>query len=204
LTDIGIPAPSDESKQAMPWQTGLASLDAAACCASFKIYSIKFHAEILAWISNRQQFNKYHICPERCHGINSDGTAAGKICSLTTRLEVIDLETNRVSTKRRKLGLAIVQNVEQQAGLELISSVGIGKTVDKTLDSHFFRGKSNRRHDEPPRRQMGLGSLAVPAADSTGFAPRFVSSCQQLIGNARSGKTCDKPSKSSVTYFADP
>jgi hypothetical protein len=74
-----------------------------------------------------------------------------------------------VPAARRKLGFAIVQGIKQQAGLELVSSFGIGKTVDETLNSHFFRGKSNRRHDGPPRRQMGLGSLAAPAADSSSF-----------------------------------
>ena len=51
--------------------------------------------------------------------------------------------------------------------LELVSDFGIGKTVDKTLDSHFFRRKSNRRHDGPPTRQPGLESLAALAADSS-------------------------------------
>ena len=107
---------------------------------------------------------------EHSHGIGSDDTAAVKVCSLTTtQKNIVDLEANRVPAKRRKLGFAIAQWIEQQAGLELVSNFGIGKAVDETLDSHFFRGKSNRRHDGPPRRQIGLGSLAVPAADSSSF-----------------------------------
>jgi hypothetical protein len=106
---------------------------------------------------------------ERCHGIGSDDPAAGKIFWLITRLEVVDLKTNRVATEGRKLGFAIVQDIEQQAGLELVGSFGAGKTIDKTLDLHFFRGKSNRRHDGPPRRRQGLESLAALAADSSRF-----------------------------------
>ena len=99
-----------------------------------------------------------------CERLTSD-----LICSLSTTPKIVGLEANRMPAVRRKLGFAVVQGVEQQAGLELVSNVGIGKTVDKTLDSHFFRGKSNRSHDGPPRRQMGPGSLAVPAADSSSF-----------------------------------
>jgi hypothetical protein len=99
-----------------------------------------------------------------CERLTSD-----QIYSLATTPKIVDLEANRMPAVRRKLGFAVVQGVEQQAGLELVRRIRIGKTVDKTLDSHFFRGKSNRRHDGPPRRQMGLGSLAAPAADSSSF-----------------------------------
>jgi hypothetical protein len=97
---------------------------------------------------------------------------SNQICSLPTTPKIVDLEANRMPAVRRKLGFAIVQGIKQQTGLELISSVRIGKTVDKTLDAHFFQGKSNYRHDRPPRRQMGLGSLAVLAADSSCFRRR--------------------------------
>jgi hypothetical protein len=92
-----------------------------------------------------------------------------QIFYLATTPEIIDLKTNRMSTLRRKLHFTIVQGIEQQTGLELISHFRIGKTVDEALDSHFFRGKSYRRHDGPPRRHLGLGSLAGPTVDSSGL-----------------------------------
>lgn len=105
-----------------------------------------------------------------------------QICSLSTRLEIIDFETNRVPSERGKPGFAIVQDIKQQACLELVRNFGAGKTVDKTLDSYFFQRKSNRRHGRPPRRQMGLESLAVPAADSSGFWRRESS---EVVSNHR-------------------
>jgi hypothetical protein len=117
---------------------------------------------------------------ERCHGHGYEQTAGGKVAcgqfvvsgqldSLVTLLELIGLKTNGVPTTRRELGFAIVQSIKQQTGLELISNFRAGKAVDETMDLYFFQGKSNRRHDAPPRRHLGFRSLAVLAADSSGF-----------------------------------
>ena len=104
---------------------------------------------------------------EHCHGTDCKEMIAGEICLLNTAIEVFDLETNRVPTKWRKLRFAIVQGIEQQAGLKLVSNVWIRETVDETLDSHFFQRKSNRRHDWPPRRRQGSRSLAALSSDSS-------------------------------------
>jgi hypothetical protein len=117
---------------------------------------------------------------ERCHGHGYEQTADGKgacdqflvsgqIGYLVAMFELIGLKTNGVPTTRRELGFAIVQSVKQQTGLELISNFRAGKAVDETMDLYFFQGKSNPRHDAPPRRQLGFRSLAVLAADSSGF-----------------------------------
>jgi hypothetical protein len=71
---------------------------------------------------------------------------------LAADLDILNLKTNRVPTTRRKLYFAVVQGIKQQTGLELVGSFGIGKTIDVTMDAHFFRGKSDRRHDGPPTR----------------------------------------------------
>jgi hypothetical protein len=56
LADKGIAAPSDELKHAMFWRTGFSSLNLTARCARFHIHPNKFHEEILACISDLQQF----------------------------------------------------------------------------------------------------------------------------------------------------
>lgn len=131
-------------------------------------------------MSSLHKNQRLHLLFELCHGrgyeqqadekaTRTQIVASKQIGSLGTMLELVELKTNGASTAGRKLSFAIIQNVKQQARLELIGNVRAGKAVDKSVDSHFFKGKSIRRHDEPPRRQMGLESLAVPTADSSRF-----------------------------------
>ena len=127
---------------------------------------------------------------DHCHGHGYEDTAAGKvacgkcqptsdICSLGTTFEVVDLKTYGVPGTRRELGFAIVHGIKQKACLELIGNVRIVKAVDETLDSHFFRGKSNRCHEGPPKRLNGSESLAVRFNESRDL--------QDQIGGYRDG-----------------
>jgi len=94
---------------------------------------------------------------------------------LEVGLEIFHFETNRVPAARRELGFAVVQRIKQQTGLKLVGYVRTAETVDKTLDSHFFRGKSNGCHYVPPERRDGLGSLAVLPIDPSRFRRQHAS-----------------------------
>jgi hypothetical protein len=72
---------------------------------------------------------------------------------------------------RRKFGLAIVEGIEQKAGLELIGGFGIGEAIDETTDAHFVNGNAGCRHDGPLGGLYRLGSLAAVLRDSS--APRL-------------------------------
>lgn len=127
-----------------------------------------------------------------------------RICYLAATSEVVDLKTNRVSTLWRKLAFAIVQRIKQQASLELVSSFRIGKAINETLDSYFFGGKSNGCHDRPPKSQHGSESLAVLTNDSSGFRRQPSSIVVSYHWKCTAWKKVhDKPSWSSITYFAD-
>ena len=146
---------------------------------------------------NNLQQPTFHLTCERCRAYGykraaeekaafEQSTISVQIVSLCTGTELIGLKTNGMPTTRRKFSFAIVQHIKQQARLELISNVRAGKAVDETVDSHFVQGKSIRRHDWPPRRQLGFESLAVPTANSSSCHPQVlleaVGSHREMLG----------------------